>query len=161
MHPAVAALSLDEKGFLLGAALARMAAPDVEARLSGASGARCAAALAALAAGSRAERAMEIAALTAVVRAPVPAGIERSHPGWLHDRFARESSVVVQAAVAGLPGEVRAVATDVLRARGERASRTPLPNPLPASRGEGIRRGEGIGGSAAGALQRVVFAGLV
>jgi hypothetical protein len=144
MHPAVAALSLDEKGFVLGAALARTPAADVAARLTGGAGARCAAALAALAEGSRAARAAEIAALAALVRAPVPAGIERIHPDWLRERFQRESSAVVRAVAAGLPEEVRRIAADLLRARGDAASREP-----------------GAGAAAVAALQRIVFAGLV
>ena len=48
VHPAVAALSLEEKGLVLGAALARTPPAALEARATGAAGARCAAALAAL-----------------------------------------------------------------------------------------------------------------
>jgi hypothetical protein len=141
----VAALSFDEKGFVLGAALARMPAPDAPGRVSGAAGPRCAAALAALAETSRASRAAEIAALAALVRAPVPAGIERIHPDWLRERFEPETGDVLRAIAAGLPDEVRRLVSDVLRARGEEAHRA----------------GPVAGVQAVAALQRVVFAGLV
>jgi len=145
VHPAVAALSLEEKGLVLGAVLARTPPGAVAARATGADGARCAAALAALGDETRTARAAEIAALTALVRAPVPAGIERVHPDWLRERLERESSAVVRAIAAGLPDDVRGVATDVLHARGEDARR--------------IEPEAGAPGVAA--LQRVVFAGLV
>jgi hypothetical protein len=141
----VAALSFDEKGFVLGAAVARMPAPDAAGRVSGAAGPRCAAALAALGEASRAARAAEIAALAALVRAPVPAGIERIHPDWLRDRFEPETGDVLRAIAAGLPNEVRRLVTDVLRARGEEAHLA----------------GPAAGVQAVAALQRVVFAGLV
>jgi hypothetical protein len=141
----VAALSFDEKGFVLGAALARMPAADAGARLTEAAGPRCVAALAALGETSRAARAAEIAALAALVRAPVPAGVERIHPDWLRERFAREPGEVLRAIAAGLPDEVRRLVTDLLRARGEETSLS-----------------ESAGGvQSVAALQRVVFAGLV
>ena len=130
---------------MLGAALARTPPADVAARATGAAGARCAAALAALGDETRTARAAEIAALAALVRAPVPAGIERVHPDWLRERLERESSAVVRAVAAGLPDEVRGVAADVLRARGEDARRFE-----PEAGAPGVA-----------ALQRVVFAGLV
>jgi hypothetical protein len=144
VHPAVASLSLEEKGLVLGAALAHTPAAELEARLGGAAGARCAAALAALSDEARPARAAAMAALTALVRAPVPAGIERIHPDWLRERFERETSAVVRAVAAGLPPEVRAVAGDVLRARGEDA-----------------RVSHRDAAAGATALQRVAFAGLV
>ena len=145
MHPAVAALSLEEKGLVLGAALARTPPGAVAARAPGAAGARCAAALAALGDETRTARAAEIAALAALVRAPVPAGIERVHPAWLRERLERESSAVVRAVATGLPDDVRGVAADVLRARGEDARRLEPE----------------AGAPDAATLQRVVFAGLV
>ena len=145
MHSAVAALSLEEKGLVLGAALARTPPGAVAARATGAAGARCAAALAALGDETRTARAAEIAALAALVRAPVPAGIERVHPDWLRERLERESSAIVRAVAAGLPDDVRAVAADVLRARGEDA------RPFEPE----------AGAPGVAALQRVVFAGLV
>ena len=145
MHPAVAALSLEEKGLVLGAAFARTSPTDLAARVTGAAGARCAAALVALGDETRTARAAEIAALTALVRAPVPAGIERVHPDWLRERLEREPSAVVRAVAAGLPDDVRGVAADVLRARGEDAGRSE-----PEAGAPGVA-----------ALQRVVFAGLV
>ena len=144
MHPAVASLSLEEKGLVLGAALAHTPVAELEARLGGAAGARCAAALAALSDEARPARAAAMAALTALVRAPVPGGVERIHPEWLRERFERETSPVVRAVAAGLPPEVRAVAGDVLRARGEDAR---------------VPHREADAGAAA--LQRATFAGLV
>jgi hypothetical protein len=143
--PVVAALSLEEKGFVLGAARARVPAAEAPGRVPGPAGARCAAALAALAGASRPERAAELAALTALVRAAVPAGIERIHPDWLRERLEAEPSPIVRAVAAGLPEEVRRVAADVLRGRGA-----------------GARLAGGAAGAAgAAALQRLVFAGLV
>jgi hypothetical protein len=147
VHPGVAGLSLEEKGYVLGAALARTAPRDVEARLPGPAGARCAAALAALGDEPRAGRASALAALAALVRAPVPGGIERVHPGWLRERLTRESSAAVRAATAGLPDEVRAIAADVLRARGDEARAA---EPRVDAGADGVT-----------ALQRVIFAGLV
>ncbi len=148
MHPAVTALSLEEKGLVLGAALARTTPADLAARMPGAAGARCAAALAALAGQPRSARAPEIAALTALARAPVPAGIERVHPEWLRERFEREPAAIVRAVSAGLPDEVRRVADEVLRARGGDDARPPAPD-VPGT-GPGVAQ-----------LQRLVFAGLV
>lgn len=132
---------------MLGAALARTAPAAVEARLPGPAGARCAAALAALGDEPRAARAAALAALAALVRAPVPGGIERVHPDWLRERLERESSAVVRAVAAGLPDDVRRIAAEVLRARGEEP---PADEPR-----------TDIGGDGVAALQRVVFGGLV
>jgi len=147
VHPAVAALSLEEKGLVLGAALARTLPAALEARVAGAGGARCAAALAALSDEARPVRAAAIAALTALVRAPVPAGIERIHPDWLRERLEREPSQVVRAVAGGLPPVVRDVAAAVLRARGDDPR---LPDGGPSADAPG-----------ATVLQRVTFAGLV
>src|SRR6185295_14019551 len=98
---AVAALSLEEKGLVLGAALARTPPAALEARMAGAAGVRCAAALATLVQEARPARAAALAALTALVRSPVPAGIERIHPDWLRERLEREPSPVVRAVAAG------------------------------------------------------------
>src|SRR5262245_39448448 len=147
VHPGVAGLSLEEKGFVLGAALARMPPARAETRLPGPAGARCAAALAALADEPRPARAAAIAALTTLIRAPVPAGIDRIHPDWLRERFERESTAVVRAAAVGLPGEVRRIAADVRRARGED--------------GRALEPDGSVGAHGVAALQRTVFAGLV
>ena len=147
MHPAVAALSLEEKGLVLGAALARTTPADLGARMPGVAGARCAAALAALADEPRSMRAPAIAALTALARAPVPAGIERVHPDWLRERFEREPAAIVRAVSAGLPDEVRRVAAEVLRA-GDDDARAAGPDV--------DRTGPGVE-----ELQRLLFAGLV
>jgi hypothetical protein len=143
VHPAVAALPLEEKGFVLATMLARTPADEARSRLGGEAGARCAAAVATLAGAPRAERASALAALIALVRAPVPAGLERIHPGWLRERFERESSAVIRAVVPGLPPEVTRVAEQVLEARGEAA-------------GTPERRA-----TAEPQLQRIVFAALV
>jgi hypothetical protein len=148
VHPAVAALSLEEKGLVLGAALARTPPADLAAHMPGAAGARCAAALAALAGEPRSTRAPAIAALTALARAPVPAGIERIHPDWLRERFEREPAAIVRAVSAGLPDDVRRVAAEVLRARGDDDARAAAPDI--------DRTGPGVA-----ELQRLLFAGLV
>jgi len=148
VHPAVAALSLEEKGLVLGAALARTPPADLGARMPGVAGARCAAALAALADEPRSMRAPAIAALTALARAPVPAGIERVHPDWLRERFEREPAAIVRAVSAGLPDEVRRVAAEVLRAGGDDDARAAEPDV--------DRTGPGVE-----ELQRLLFAGLV
>ena len=145
VHPAVAGLCLEEKGFVLGATLARLPPAEVSRHLPGPGDARCAAAVAALAQETRPARAAAIAALAAVVRAPVPAGIERCHPDWLRERFERAASDVVAAVSAGLPAAARRVADEVLRARGA-YGRTGAPE----------LRAQGLA-----ALQRIVFAGLV
>jgi hypothetical protein len=146
VHPAVAALSLEEKGLVLGAALARRPAADAGARAGGSCGVRIAAALTALEQAARPARAAALAALTALVRAPVPAGVERVHPDWLRERLELESSAVVRAVASGLPDEIRRVAAEVLRARGEEERLS--------ARDEGATPG-------VAALQRAVFAGLV
>jgi hypothetical protein len=113
----------------------------------GATGARCAAALAALGDETRPARAAALAALTALVREPVPAGIEHIHPDWLRERLEREPSAIVRAVAADLPAAVRDVAAAVLRAR----------------RDDPRLRDSRSGADAPGAtaLQRVTFAGLV
>jgi hypothetical protein len=113
----VAALPLEEKGFLLVAVLARLPAAVAEARLGGEAGARCGAALAALAATTRATRVATTVTLLAIVRAPVPAGIELVHPGWLRERLVGESNAVIRAVTADLPPTVRTVADQILEAR--------------------------------------------
>jgi hypothetical protein len=145
VHPLVAALPVEEKGLVLGALLARMPPEDVVARFAGDTGARCRVALDALAAETRSGRAAALAALIALVRGPVPAGIERVHPGWLRERLAPESTVVIRAVADGLPVEVRRVAEEILGERGENPKR-----PAPALAQAGIAE-----------LRRVVFAGLV
>jgi len=117
VHPAVAALSLDEKGFVLGAALGAVSAEVASAQLGGAAGARCAAALGALAAGPKPARVAAIAELIALVRAPVPAGIERIDAGWLRERLLPQTAPTIRAVVAPLPEAVRAVAEEILNAR--------------------------------------------
>src|SRR5262245_35890283 len=149
VHPAVAALSLEEKGYVLGALLARTSPTESAARIGGDAGARCGAALAALGEETRAARAAAVAALTALVRARFPAGLERVHRDWLRERLDRESSVVVRAIAGGLPDEVRGIAADLLRERGD--EKPVADKPVADSRAVAT----GIG-----ALQRSVFAGL-
>ena len=119
MHPEVAALPFAQKGLILGALLARMPPEAFAARFPGATGGKGQAALESLGAAPRAARASTLAALISLVRAPVPAGIERVHPGWLRERLAPESSVVVRAVSGGLPPEVRRVAEELLSGRGD------------------------------------------
>ena len=73
MHEVVAGLSLEEKGFVLGAVLTGLSAAQVEAQ----AGARCRGALEALAGAPKTDRALMVAALVELARAAVPAGIER------------------------------------------------------------------------------------
>ena len=161
MHPTLATLPPEEKGFVLAAALARTPPAEAARRLDGTAGARCAAALEALAQADRTVRAAAIAELTALAllrkarerrpdiadftfrlsalqaeqgdrrgalqtlqgflalaRAPVPAGIESVHPDWLRERLEAEPDAIVRAVTAGLPDEVRAIAANVIAARG-------------------------------------------
>jgi hypothetical protein len=145
MHPAVAALALEEKGFVLATLLSGGSADEAVARLDGAARRRCASALAELLAATKPERASALAALLALVAVPVPAGIERCHPGWLRERFERESSAVVHLVAAGLPPEVAKLAAEVVDAR-----REPAPATAPH-----------VDAAAAAQLKRTVFAGLV
>jgi hypothetical protein len=145
VHPAVAALPLEEKGLVLGALLSRLPPEELTRRFEGPTGLRCRAALEALAAETRAGRAGALASLLALVRAPVPEGIEWVHPGWLHQRLAPESSPVIRAVCEGLPSEVRRVADQILRERGEDPDASP-----PALDPAGVAE-----------LRRAIFAALV
>jgi hypothetical protein len=140
---AVEALSIDEKGALLGLALgAGAAAAD---RLAGAAGERCRTAFAAWAALDDEARAKELAALKGELAAPVPAGIDRVHPGWLRRAFEGERAEIVLAAATGQAAPVREAASDLLRAREEIAS----------------SRWSRASGPALDELRRALFAGLV
>jgi hypothetical protein len=143
--PDVAALPLEEKGFLLVAVLARLPAAVAEARLGGDAGARCGAALAALAATTRATRVATTVGLLAIVRAPVPAGIELVHPDWVRERLVGESNAVIRAVTAGLPPTVQAVAGRILEARADEPE-----GPALACNAAGLAE-----------LRRAVFGGLV
>ena len=145
MHAAVAALSPEEKGLVLGALLGRIPAATLARTVAGDAAARCGAAVEALAAAPKSERAAALAALLALVRTPVPAGIERMNPGWLRDRLAREPSEVVRAVSAGPPEEVGRVAIEVLAERGD----------------GGAARGADLTPGGVAELQRLVFAGFV
>jgi hypothetical protein len=145
----VAALPLAQKGLVLGALLARMPPETFGARFPGPAGQQVRAALESLGAGPRGARASTVAELISLVRAPVPAGIERVHPGWLRERLALESSAVIRAVRGAaadrdvLPPEVVRVAQDILTERGEAAP------------------GGAISSAGAAELRRRVFAGLV
>jgi hypothetical protein len=115
----VAELSPEEKGLVLGAVLARTSGATLARYLAPVAAGRCAAAIEALSAASKAEREAAVAALLALVRAPVPGGLERIDPGWLRERFAREPSDVVRAVSAGLSNEVGRAADAVLTERGD------------------------------------------
>jgi hypothetical protein len=145
VHPAVAALPLEEKGLVLGALLSRLPPEELARRFEGPTGLRCRAALEALAGETRAARAGALASLLALVRAPVPEGLEWVHPGWLRLRLAPEPSAVIRAVCEGLPAEVRRVADQLLRERGE-----DLDAPPPALDPAGL-----------GELRRAIFAALV
>jgi len=145
VHPVVAALPLEEKGLVLGALLARMAPEEAADRFGGATGERCRAALETLSAENRSGRTAALTALIALVRAPIPAGIERIHPGWLRERLAPESTPVICSVTDGLPAEVRRAAEELLGERGDKVeSRAPA-----------------LGAAGIAELRRVVFAGLV
>lgn len=116
---------MEERGFVLGTLLAG-GVPG----LAGPGGSpNCRAALTALAAQPRSLRAAALADLIALLRAPVPAGIERVHPGWLRERLEPEPSPVLRAITDELPVEVRRIAAEILVSRGESASALPLVHP--------------------------------
>jgi hypothetical protein len=125
VHPAVAALSMEERGYILGTLLAGRGAGPAGL----AAGPRCQAALGVLAAQPRSLRAAALADLIALLRAPVPAGIERVHPGWLRERLEREPSPVLRAITDELPVEVRRVTAEILTSRGEPGGGPPLAHP--------------------------------
>lgn len=136
VHPAVAALPFADKGLVLGALVAHMPPEAFAARFPGAAGGQ--AALAALASETRTTRASTLAELLALVRAPVPAGIERIHPDWLRERLAAEPSPVVQAVSQALPPEVRQIADALLSERGESRAPTPVPATAAAELGRRV-----------------------
>jgi hypothetical protein len=132
VRPELAKLSLEEQGYVLGAALARSKPAEIAARLGGDSGARCAAALEALAGESRAGRAAALAELIAVCRNPVPAHLAEASPAWIRARLAAQTTLTIRAVLAALPSEVlarvRPVALSILR---ERAEEEALSGPPP------------------------------
>ena len=136
MRPELATLSLDEKGFVLGAALARSTPADISARLGGETGARCAAALETLASESRAGRAAALAELIAVCRSAVPVGLAQASQTWIRTRLAPQTTLTIRAVLAALPPEalvtVRPVALAVLRERAEEAALSDPPPCTPA-----------------------------
>jgi hypothetical protein len=146
----VAALPFAQKGLVLGALLARMPPEAFAIRFPALAGGPGQAALESLGAGPRAARASTLAALISLVRAPVPAGLERVHPAWLRERLALESSAVIRALEGaagdrdGLPAEVRRVAQEILTERGETSS-----------------QGVAISSTGTAELRRRVFAGLL
>ena len=116
---------MEERGFVLGTLLAG-GAPAPAGLVGGPS---CQAALTALAAQPRSLRAATLADLIALLRAPVPAGIERVHPGWLRERLDPEPTPVLRAITDELPVEVRRIATEILVSRGEPGGAPPLAHP--------------------------------
>ena len=116
---------MEERGFVLGTLLGGEAPGP--AGLTG--GPACRAALMALAAQPRSLRAATLADLIALLRAPVPAGIERIHPGWLRERLDPEPSPVLRALTDELPVEVRRIAAEILVSRGEPGGGPPLAHP--------------------------------
>jgi hypothetical protein len=149
VHPAVAALSSEEKGLVLGALLGRTPPAVVTRRFAGAGATRCAAALATLGEAPRSERAAALAALLALVRQPVPSGLERAHPAWLRERFAREPNEIVRAITPNLPEPVVRLAREVLAERGEPADV------------QGEQQAPALAPGGVAELQRIVFAGFV
>jgi len=119
------------------AALRALVDPDAAA---------CRAALTALGRMDRAERARSIAGLLRRARAPVPDGIENVHPGWLRVALEGEAAPILRAIVGGLPPEVRAVAREILAARGE---------------GDAAEGAPAIADAALSELRRAAFASLV
>jgi hypothetical protein len=119
--PVVEALGADERGAVLGLLVGGSVGDGFPAagRLAGPSGARCRAALEAWTGAGPAQAAAGREALAAEVAAPLPAGLDRVHPGWLRRALEREPSVLVRAVARGLPPEVARVADELLRARGE------------------------------------------
>ena len=145
MHPAIASLPLEGKGLVLARLLARAPLGSEGLPVDGELARDCLAALEALAAEPKASRIATVAALIALLRAPVPSGIERVSGGWLRERLEGQSSVVIRAVVAGLPAEVIRIAAELLEARGE-DPQGPAPSLEPAGVAD---------------LQRIVFGGLV
>ncbi len=80
---------------------------------------RCREEIARLAALPRGARVAALAQAARDALAPVPAGLERVHPGWLSDALAGEPSEVIVALVAGLSPGVRDVARALIAERGE------------------------------------------
>lgn len=155
MHPALANLPPEEKGFALAAALARTPPAEAARRLAGPAGARCAAALEALAKADRTVRAAAIAELIALARASVPAGIEAVHPDWLRERLEAEPDAIVRAVTAGLPDVVRAIAAEVIAARGGGNAAAQVGAARDAAADAGADTGMVDG------LRRAVFGGIV
>jgi hypothetical protein len=107
---------------------------DGAARIAGPEGEACRSALRALDALPREARARCLAALARAAIEPVPAGIERVHPGWLRAALAGEATPILLAVTAGLPAVVVAVAAEIADGRAEapalRAPAAVPPGPL-------------------------------
>jgi hypothetical protein len=144
VHPALASLRGEERGFVLGVAVAG-GAPGVAARLAaggddGDAAGRCRAALEALAAEDAAPRAAALAMLVADAGAPVPAGIARVHPGWIRRALEHEPAAIVRAVAVGMPAPVAAVAEEILAARGDEADAAAAPAALRPGVADQLRR---------------------
>jgi hypothetical protein len=129
---------------VLGAVRAGADPAGVAARLPGLAAARCQAALEALAAGAAGEREEALQALGEALRAPVPAGMGRVHPGWIRRVLDGESTPVIRAAAEQLPPGAREVAAQILAGRDQ---------------DQGLS-GPGLRPEATAALLRMLFAGL-
>jgi hypothetical protein len=87
--------------------------------VAGAGGDACRRALAALALLGRAERARVLAVLMHRASAAVPPGLEQVHPGWLRRALEGEATELLLAVTDGLAAPVRAVAGEIIAARGD------------------------------------------
>jgi hypothetical protein len=87
----------------------------------------------------RAERARSLSSLIRAARDPVPAGIERVHPGWLRAALESEATEILLAITDGLPAVVREVAREIVAARGDDGA-TPPPALVAADRLAELRR---------------------
>lgn len=125
----VLALALDGVGGGIGPAGDAQGVADADVRgsatarataaLGGPGASACRDALAALAALPRSERARALSRLILAVRAPLPAGIDRVHPGWLRSALDGEATEILLAIADGLPAVVQQVAREIVAARGE------------------------------------------
>jgi hypothetical protein len=112
----ISGLTLAERGFVLGLALAG-APPAAGARLGDGRGEACRRALEGLASAPAEARAQAVAELAAEVRDPFPPGIDRVHPGWIRRLLEGEATAVVRAVAAGAPPAVARVADEILAGR--------------------------------------------
>ena len=125
-------LTVQERGFVLGAALLGLGA-EASGVLSDGPAERCATALASLAALPRERKATRLGQLARDLGAPFPVGLERCHRSWVRLMLEPEPTELVQALVGGAPPAVRDAATDLVRERegeGPHTSALPVPPEL-------------------------------